>query len=67
VIVFFLDPEDLQGGLEMRLRERVRSGARLITVNCPLQGWQPSQKKEIAFSDSEYTIRLYNQKGRAHG
>jgi precorrin-6B methylase 2 len=59
VVMCFLDPEDLRGRLGMRLRDRLREGARVITVNYPLEELQPTRQREVGFSDSNYTIRLY--------
>ena len=64
VIVTYLGREDLNDTLRDRFAKHIVSGGRLVTVDCSLAGWEVTNRKQVRFSDSTYTVFLYDRRDR---
>ncbi|HUV07782.1 MAG TPA: class I SAM-dependent methyltransferase [Spirochaetia bacterium] len=63
VIVTYLGREDHNDALRDRFAKHIVSGGRLVTVDCSLAGWEATDRKDVRFSDSTYTVFLYDRRG----
>jgi SAM-dependent methyltransferase len=60
VVTLYLDHGDVTEGLRERLADRLRDGARIISVDQGIPAWRPAKVERAIACDQEYTVYLYS-------
>ena len=60
VVTLYLDHGDVTEGLRERLADRLRGGARIISVDQGIPAWRPAKVERVIACDQEYAVYLYS-------